>query len=100
MTASRVVTRIAMLWLAMTTLTIGTGFATIRLNSEALHAITAIGGIGVMVITIVLMVATLVPISGQLNAKPSATPGRCPHCGYDLRPSPDRCPECGTPVAR
>jgi hypothetical protein len=32
-----------------------------------------------------------------LGVRPSG-PGRCAHCGYDLRATPGRCPECGEPA--
>jgi hypothetical protein len=34
-----------------------------------------------------------------LSQRNELRPGRCRHCGYDLRATPGRCPECGTPVS-
>ena len=38
------------------------------------------------------------PIAFQASARMTfqrRNPGRCAHCGYDLRATPGRCPECG-----
>jgi hypothetical protein len=43
----------------------------------------------------VVGVSALLPLFTVWKSHRRAKPGKCAHCGYDLRATPRRCPECG-----